>query len=162
MNELLTHEEYKSLGASLDFPQSPFIDGKYHKGSGELITTLNPSTGKEIISITTASHKDIDLAVEKAREAFDQGRWCRLHPSERKDILIKLCKLLTRNQKELAVMESLESGKPIRDCVQIDLPETIHTIKWHAELIDKIYDQTAPCGDNALSIITRELSCYYR
>ena len=156
MNELLTHEEYKSLAASLDYPQSPFIDGKYHKGSGELITTLNPSSGKEITSITTASDKDINLAVEKAREAFDQGRWCRLHPSERKDILIKLCKLLTRNQKELAVMESLESGKPIRDCVQIDLPETIHTIKWHAELIDKIYDQTGPSGDNALSIITRE------
>ena len=156
MNELLTHEEYKSLAASLDYPQNPFIDGKYHKCSGELITTLNPSSGKEITSITTASDKDINLAVEKAREAFDQGRWCRLHPSERKDILIKLCKLLTRNQKELAVMESLESGKPIRDCVQIDLPETIHTIKWHAELIDKIYDQTGPSGDNALSIITRE------
>ena len=156
MSELLTHEEYKSLGASLDFPQSPFIDGKYYKGSGALLTTLNPSTGKEITSITTASDEDVDLAVEKAREAFDQGRWCRLHPSERKDILIKLCKLLTRNQKELAVMESLESGKPIRDCVQIDLPEAIHTIKWHAELIDKIYDQTAPSGDDALSIIMRE------
>ena len=156
MSELLTHEEYKSLGASLDFPQCPFIDGKYYKGSGALITTLNPSTGKEITSITTASDEDVDLAVEKAREAFDQGRWCRLHPSERKDILIKLCKLLTRNQKELAVMESLDSGKPIRDCVQIDLPETIHTIKWHAELIDKIYDQTAPVGDDALSLIIRE------
>ena len=156
MSELLTHEEYKSLGASLDFPQSPFIDGKYRVGSGEPITTYNPSTSKEITNITTASDGDIELAVGKAREAFDQGRWCRLHPSERKDILIKLCKLLTRNQKELAVMESLESGKPIRDCVQIDLPETIHTIKWHAELIDKIYDQTTPSGDNALSIITRE------
>ena len=156
MSELLTHEEYKSLGASLDFPQSPFIDGKYQVGSGEPLTTCNPSTGKEITNITTASDEDIELAVGKAREAFDQGRWCRLHPSERKDILIKLCKLLTRNQKELAVMESLESGKPIRDCVQIDLPETINTIKWHAELIDKIYDQTTPSGDNALSIITRE------
>ena len=156
MSELLTYEEYKSLGASLDFPQSPFIDGKYYKGSGALLATLNPSTGKEITSITTASDEDVDLAVQKAREAFDQGRWCRLHPSERKNILIKLCKLLTRNQKELAVMESLDSGKPIRDCVQIDLPETIHTIKWHAELIDKIYDQTAPSGDEALSIIMRE------
>ncbi len=156
MSELLTYEEYKSLGASLDFPQSSFIDGKYYKGSGALLTTLNPSTGKEITNITTASDEDVDLAVEKAREAFDQGRWCRLHPSERKDILIKLCKLLTRNQKELAVMESLESGKPIRDCVQIDLPEAIHTIKWHAELIDKIYDQTAPSGDDALSLIIRE------
>jgi gamma-glutamyl-gamma-aminobutyraldehyde dehydrogenase len=156
MSELLTHEEYKSLGASLDFPQSPFIDGKYFKGSGALMTTLNPSTSKEITSITTASDEDVNLAVEKAREAFDQGRWSHLHPSERKDILIKLCKLLTRNRKELAVMESLESGKPIRDCVQIDLPEAIHTIKWHAELIDKIYDQTAPSGDDALSIILRE------
>ena len=156
MSKLLTHEEYKSLGASLDFPQSPFIDGKYYKGSGALMPTLNPSTGMEITSITTASDEDVDLAVEKAREAFDQGRWCRLHPSERKDILIKLCKLLTRNQKELAVMESLDSGKPIRDCVQIDLPETIHTIKWHAELIDKIYGQTAPSGDDALSMIIRE------
>ena len=83
MSELLTYEEYKSLGASLDFPQSSFIDGKYYKGSGALLTTLNPSTGKEITSITTASDEDIDLAVGKAREAFDQGRWCRLPPSER-------------------------------------------------------------------------------
>ena len=81
MSELLTHEEYKSLGASLDFPQSPFIDGKYRVGSGEPITTYNPSTGKEITNITTASDGDIDLAVGKAREAFDQGRWCRLHLS---------------------------------------------------------------------------------
>ena len=55
MSELLTHEEYKSLGASLDFPQSPFIDGKYQVGSGEPLTTRNPSTGKEITNITTAS-----------------------------------------------------------------------------------------------------------
>ena len=47
MSELLTHDEYKSLGASLDFPQSPFIDGKYHKGSGALMTTLNPSTARK-------------------------------------------------------------------------------------------------------------------
>ena len=73
MSELLTYEEYKSLGASLDFPQSPFIDGKYYKGSVKLMTSINPSTGKEITSITTASGDDIDLAVGKAREAFDQG-----------------------------------------------------------------------------------------
>ena len=88
MSELLTYEEYKSLGASLDFPQSPFIDGKYYKGSGKLMISINPSTGEEITSITTASGEDIDHAVGKAREAFDQGRWSRLHPSKRKDILI--------------------------------------------------------------------------
>ena len=63
MSELLTHEEYKSLGASLDFPQSPFIDGKYYKGSGALMPTLNPSTGMKITSITTASDEDVDLSL---------------------------------------------------------------------------------------------------
>ena len=62
-------------------------------------------------------------------------------------MMLKLCKLISRNRLELAVMESLDSGKPIKDCVEIDIPETIETIKWHAESIDKIYDQTAPAGD---------------
>jgi len=62
----------------------------------------------------------------------------------------------TRNRRELAVMECLDSGKPIRDCELIDIPETISTIKWHAEAIDKIYDQTAPVGEDAMAMIVRE------
>ncbi|MDF1728390.1 MAG: aldehyde dehydrogenase family protein, partial [Sulfitobacter sp.] len=69
---------------------------------------------------------------------------------------IRLCKLITRNRRELAVMESIESGKPILDCETIDIPETIHCIKWHAEAADKIYDQTAPTGDSAVAMIVRE------
>jgi len=63
---------------------------------------------------------------------------------------------LPRNRRELAVMECLDSGKPIRDCELIDIPETISTIKWHAEAIDKIYDQTAPVGEDAMAMIVRE------
>jgi gamma-glutamyl-gamma-aminobutyraldehyde dehydrogenase len=109
-----------------------------------------------IAEIAACNEKDVDLAVSKAREAFEQGHWSKLHPTERKDILIRLCKLITRNRRELAVMESLDSGKPILDCETIDIPETIHTIKWHAEAIDKIYDQTAPSGDDAIAMIVRE------
>ena len=54
------------------------------------------------------------------------------------------------------MLESLESGKPIADCEGIDIPESIHTILWHAEAIDKIYDQTGPSGDGAISMIVRE------
>ena len=79
-----------------------------------------------------------------------------MDPDARKDVLIRLCKLITRNRRELAVMESVESGKPILDCETIDLPETIHCIKWHAEAADKIYDQTAPTGDGAIGMIVRE------
>lgn len=109
-----------------------------------------------LAKISTANAKDVDFAVEKAREAFERGEWAKAHPSERKDVLIRLCKLITRRRHEFAVMESLDSGKPIRDCETVDIPEVIHTIKWHAELIDKIYDQVGPSGDDALSLIVRE------
>lgn len=156
MTDLLTRAEYAAIAADLDFPSAPFIDGKFRKGAGPLMPTLNPATGEEITKIATAGPEDVDLAVAKAREAFDQGHWARMHPSDRKEVLIKLCKYITRRRRELAVLESLESGKPIRDCETIDVPETIHCIKWHAEAADKIYDQTSPAGDDALSIIVRE------
>lgn len=98
----------------------------------------------------------MDFAVAKAREAFDDGRWSRLHPSERKDVLIRLCKLMSRQRRELAVMESLDSGKTIYDCETVDLPETIRCIKWHAELIDKIYDQVSPASDDHIALVLRE------
>lgn len=156
MSDLLTHDEYKALAANLDLPKTPFVDGKFRKGSGPMMDTVNPATGEVITQISTAGADDVDFAVQKAREAFERGEWSRAHPSERKDVLIRLCKLITRRKHEFAVMESLDSGKPIRDCQDIDVPETIHTIKWHAELIDKIYDQTAPAGDDAISMIVRE------
>ncbi len=156
MTDLLTHAEYQAIARDLDFPQCAFVDGKFLRGNGPRMATVNPATGEDLCEIVTASVEDVDLAVAKAREAFDQGRWTKLHPSDRKDVLIRLCKLITRDRRELAVMESLDSGKPIRDCELIDVPETIHMIKWHAEAIDKIYDQTSPTGDEAISMIVRE------
>ena len=156
MSELLTREEYQAIADSINFPRSPFIEGRFRIGNGPDMEACNPATGEGICTISTCDSSDVDLAVARAREAFEQGRWSKLHPSDRKDILIRLCKLITRNRRELAVIESLDSGKPIRDCETIDIPETIHTIKWHAEAIDKIYDQTAPGGDDSIALIVRE------
>ncbi|MEM9576598.1 MAG: aldehyde dehydrogenase [Pseudomonadota bacterium] len=156
MTDLLTRAEYAAIARDLDFPATPFMDGKFRRGQGPMMATVNPATGETIVTISTADQKDVDFAVQKARAAFEQGHWARKHPSARKEVLIKLCKSITRRQRELAVMESLDSGKPIRDCVQIDLPETIECLKWHAEAADKIYDQTAPAGDDAMSAIVRE------
>lgn len=156
MSELLTHEEYRAIAAGLDLPASPYIDGMFKRGRGVEFETRNPATGAVLTQISSANGEDVDLAVQKARTAFDQGHWSRRHPSERKDILIKLAKLMTRRKHELAVMESVESGKPIRDCQTIDIPESISCIKWHAEACDKIYGETGPTGDEALSMILRE------
>ena len=156
MSDLLTKAEYQAIAQDMDFPRTAFIDGKYQAGSGATFATVNPATGAVLTEISGCNDADVDFAVRKAREAFDQGHWSKLHPSARKDVLIRLCKLMTRNRRELAVMESLESGKPILDCETIDVPETIHCIKWHAEAVDKIYDQTSPVGDDAVSMIVRE------
>ena len=143
MSDLLTHEEYLAIAADINPPKCAFIDGKFRAGRGKKMPTINPATGDTICVIASCNVGDVNLAVAKARQAFEQGDWSRLHPSARKEVLIRLCKLITRNRRELAVMESLDSGKPIRDCELIDIPETIETIKWHAEAADKIYDQTA-------------------
>ena len=156
MSDLLTHGEYQALAEALDPPTTAFIDGKFQAGKGAKFATVNPATGEALAEISGCNDADVDFAVSKAREAFYQGRWSKLHPSERKDVLIRLCKLITRNRRELAVMESVDSGKPILDCETVDVPETIHCIKWHAEAIDKIYDQTGPTGDDAISMIVRE------
>ncbi|WP_170789037.1 aldehyde dehydrogenase [Ruegeria lacuscaerulensis] len=154
---LLTQDEYKSIAAGLDLPTGAFIDGSFRPAiSGKTFTSTNPATGATLAEIAACGAEDVDFAVEKAREAFDDGRWSKLHPSERKDILIRLCKLMTRNARELAVMESIDSGKTIYDCETVDVPETIHCLKWHAEAIDKIYDQVSPASDDHIAMVVRE------
>ena len=157
MSELLSYEEYQAQAAALTLPTTAFIDGHFQPArAGGTFASVNPATGEPLAQIAACNADDINLAVEKAREAFDQGRWSKLHPAERKGVLITLAKLIKRNRHELAVMESLDSGKPVRDCAEVDIPETINTILWHAEAIDKIYDQTAPAGDDAIAMIVRE------
>ena len=157
MSDLLTREEYGAIAKELTLPVNAFVDGSFRPAqSGATFETVNPATGTKLADVAACDAKDVDFAVEKARDAFEDGRWSRLHPSERKDVLIRLCKLLTRNARELAVMESLDSGKTIYDCETVDIPETIHCIKWHAELIDKIYDQVSPASDDHIAMVLRE------
>ncbi len=149
--------EYQAIAAELSLPCNAFIDGKYQPAkSRKTFASINPATGKTIAKIAACGEKDVNLAVSKAREAFDDGRWSRLHPGDRKQVLIRLARLMRRNGHELAVMESIDSGKPVRDCASIDLEETIHCLIWHAEAVDKIYDQSAPVGDDAMAMIVRE------
>ncbi len=157
MSDLLTLDEYQAIAANLSLPVNPFINGAFHKPkSGKAMETINPATGKKLAKMAACGPQDVDFAVEKARKAFDGGDWSRLHPSERKTAMIRLARLMQRNRHELAVLESLESGKPISECQMTDLPETIETIKWHAEATDKLYDQMAPASDDGVGMIIRE------
>ncbi len=157
MSDLLSHEDYQAIAQNVSFPVNAFIDGRFQAArSGATFATINPATGETLAELAACDAEDVDFAVSKARAAFELGYWSRLHPGARKTVLIRLAKLIRRNRHELAVLESLDSGKPVRDCARIDLPETIQTLLWHAEAIDKIYDQTAPGGDDAIAMIVRE------
>ncbi len=157
MSEILTRDEYAAIAAGLTLPRAPFIDGGFRGGASDwTLPTYNPATGALLAEIAACGPEEVDFAVGKAREAYQDGRWSRLHPAERKATLQRFAKLIERNRHELAVMESLDSGKPIRDCASIDVPETINCIRWHAEAIDKIYDKTAPVGEDAMAVIIRE------
>lgn len=157
MSDLLTTEEYKSLAATLKLPHNAFIDGDFRPAiSGRTFTTKNPAIDEVLTEVAACGAADVDLAVKKAREAFEDGRWSRLHPGERKEVLLKLAKLMEENARELAILESLDAGKTIYDCETVDVPETIHVIKWHAELIDKIYDQVSPASNDHIAMIVRE------
>lgn len=157
MTELLTAEEYASLAIDLSLPTAAFIDGSFRPAiSGGTFTTVNPATGTPICEVAACGAEDVDVAVAKAREAFEDGRWSALPPGERKDVLIRLAKLIKRNARALAVMESVDSGKAIYDCETVDLPETIHCLTWHAETADKLYDQVAPPSDDHMALVVRE------
>ncbi len=157
MADLLTRQDYAALAAELTLPDAAFIDGGFRPAmSGARFDTLNPATGDVLARVAACGADDVDFAVQKGLEAFDDGRWRARPPAQRKEVLIRLAKLMTRNARELAVMESLDSGKTILDCETVDVPEAINCLKWHAEAIDKIYDQVAPASDDHMAMILRE------
>ncbi|WP_295947901.1 aldehyde dehydrogenase family protein [uncultured Bartonella sp.] len=141
MTELKTSQYYHELADKLKFPTNAFIDDAFvNSVAGDRFVTRNPATGQELATIANCHSEDVDIAVKAARKSFDNGVWRKRTPLERKLILLKFADLLEKHSEELAVLESLDSGKPVGECMNGDIPDTIYTIRWHAELIDKIYD----------------------
>ena len=141
----------------LNFQTKAIIAGRSMDAvSGKTFETLNPANGKVLTKIARCEKADADIAVEAARNAFENGPWPKMSPAERKVILQRFATLIEAHTDELAELEAIEAGKPISDCIEIDLPETVGTIRWHAEAADKIYDQLSPSGSGVVSMIVRE------
>lgn len=156
MKQLQTLNDVTRLAHELQLADKAFINGGFVPArSGKNLATRNPATGEVIGNIAACDATDVNAAVSAARAAFEAGSWSKRSPGERKAVLLKLAALMEQELEPLAVLESLDSGKPVSECLAVDVPETIHVLKWHAEAIDKLYDHTAPTG-NALALVVRE------
>jgi len=142
---------------ALTFRTQAFIDGRYvDAASGATFDTVNPATGKLLARVAAGDSEDIDRAVAAARTAFRKGVWAQLAPARRKKILLRFADAIFANREELALLETLDMGKPISDSLKVDIPAVARCLQWYAEAIDKVYDEVAPTGPGALALITRE------
>jgi len=132
-----------------------YIDGQFaHAADGATIEAVSPRDGAVIAKVAAAGQQDVDRAVAAARRAFDG--WASTSPRGRKKVMLKFAGLIRENAEELAQLETLDVGKPIRDSRRVDIPTAAAVIQWYAEAVDKTYDEIAPTGPGTLAQITRE------
>lgn len=154
MSDLAT---YQQISNGLHLPSKAFIGGKLTDASnGETFASINPATGETLCQIAHCTAADVDSAVQAARRAFDDGGWSRAAPEHRKEVLLKLSRLVRENADELAVMESLDAGKTITDCLDEIGGEVANFFQWYAELADKSFGKVAPTGEDALALVVKE------
>lgn len=154
---VVTQTDWRSLAKSLKPRNQAFINGQFVDAvSGKTFPTYNPATGEIITHISACDVADVDKAATAARRAFDSGVWRDLKPMERKSIMLRWANLVREHVTELALLETLDSGKAIKESVNVDVASCANAIQWYAECIDKLYDEVAPNGPGSLVMVTRE------
>lgn len=149
--------DYHAVASSIRLEGSAWIGNRpVGAESGLTFTVFNPATGEELGEVASCDTTDVDRAVRAARAAFEGGEWSTASPGDRKQTLLAFADLIKENLLQLAVLESLDSGKPVIDAVTVDLPDTIACLRWHAELCDKKYDELAPTDRDVVGMIVRE------
>ena len=152
-----TKSDWQQRAARQSFITSALIDGRpLSARSGETFAAINPATQQLLAQVAACGEAEIDQAVRSARRAFEQGPWARMAPSARKQVLLRLAELMMAHREELALLDSLNMGKPVMDAYTIDVPGAANVFAWYGEALDKVYDQVAPTAANALATITRE------
>ena len=152
-----TAADWLARAAAVTPRNEAFIDGRFvPAASGATFPDIAGRDGGRITDVAQGDVEDVGRAVKAARTSFDDRRWADQSPANRKRILLKLADLIRANRDELALLESLDVGKPIRDTLAVDVPSAAKTIQWYAETIDKVYGEVGPTGPDALSLVTRE------
>ncbi len=148
---------WRGRADALSIEARAFVDGRYvAAASGETFDDVSPIDGRVIARVASTDRADVDRTVAAARRAFEAGRWSRQAPRERKRVLLRFAELILAHRDELALLETLDVGKPISDSLAVDVPATARCIAWYGEAVDKVYDEIAPTARDVLALVTRE------
>ncbi len=134
-----------------------FIGGKWQDAaSGKTFATIDPATEEVLADVAEGDAADIDLAVKSARQAFESGPWSRMDARDRGKVLYRLADLIEEELNDLAALESLDNGKPVRDARAADLPLVIDCLRYYAGYADKIHGSTIPVRGNYFTYTRKE------
>jgi acyl-CoA reductase-like NAD-dependent aldehyde dehydrogenase len=151
------HVDWAARAAALRPDGRALIDGqRVAASSGATFDKTSPIDGRTLGAVARCTAPDIDAAVAGARRAFDDARWAGQPPAARKRALQRWAEKIVAARDELALLETLDMGKPIRESLAVDVPSCARTIAWYAEAVDKVYGEVAPAPASALALITRE------
>ena len=157
MADFPDRSHWQVLAQQLSIPAQAFIDGRYtDAASGARFDCISPIDGRVLGVVADCDAEDVERAVRSARRAFDAGHWSEASPAHRKRVLLALAVLVEKHADELALLETLDMGKPVRDARRIDLPGVVRCLAWTAEAVDKLYGEIAPTGPHELGLVTRE------
>ena len=153
----LTFADWQQRARDLRIEGRAFIQGEYCAAAqGGQFDCISPVDGRVLAQVASCDLADAERAVASARAAFEAGSWAKLAPAKRKAVLIRFADLLEANREELALLETLDMGKPIGDSLTVDIPGAARALRWSGEAIDKIYDEVAATPHDQLGLVTRE------
>ncbi len=134
-----------------------FIGGEWIPAqSGKTFEVIHPATEEVVAQVAEGDAADIDLAVQAARNAFEHGEWSRMDARERGRLMNLLADAIEEDIDELAALETLDNGKPIKDARNADLPLVVDCLRYYAGYADKIHGQTIPIRGNYLTYTRKE------
>lgn len=152
----LTQAEIDTLAAAPVPAGRLLIGGQWFEGEAVPLEVLSPIDGRALTTIASASKADVARAAASARRAFDDGRWSRQSPAQRKAVLLRLAALIERDAGELAVLGVRDNGTEIAMAQRAEPASAAQTFRWYAEALDKLYGEIAPTADNILALVHRE------
>jgi gamma-glutamyl-gamma-aminobutyraldehyde dehydrogenase len=152
-----TRKDWEQLAVNTPPEGRAFINGKLVAAlDGRVFDDISPVNGKVVAQVARCGPADVDAAVASARAAFDAGAWRRTDPATRKRTMHRFAQLMRDDIDRLAILETLDVGKPILNSVNVDVTFAADCIAYYAEFADKLYDEVAPTAPHELALVRRE------